>query len=202
MYLVSQLKTSQTFLSTSLNFHSWEESKYLMAQYSLGENKPIVGESVYISESADVIGRVTLGDHSSVWFNAVIRGDINDISIGANTNIQDGSILHVIEKLPCVVGSGVTIGHKVILHACEIGDSCLIGMGAVILDGVIVGEGSVVAAGSVCPPGKEYPPKSLIMGSPAVVVRPLTSEESTKYNNHYKTYLEAKDSFLKDCKKL
>lgn len=171
-----------------------------MALYSLGQNAPLLGAGVYISESADVIGRVFLGDDTSVWFNCVVRGDINDIKIGARTNVQDLSVLHVVEKLPLIIGNEVTVGHKVTLHACEIGDNCLIGMGAIVLDGVTIGEGSVVAAGSVCPPGKSYPAKSLIMGSPAKVVRELKPEEVNQYSNHYLNYIDAKNNFLKDCK--
>lgn len=173
-----------------------------MALYSIGAHKPHLGDGVYVSESADVIGQVFLGDNSSVWFNSVVRGDINVITIGENTNIQDLSVLHVFEKLPLTVGSGVTVGHKVTLHACEISNNCLIGMGAIVLDGTVIGEASVVAAGSVCPPGKVYPAKSLIMGNPAKVVRELTDEEVERYSNHFKNYVEAKNSFLKDCKKL
>jgi carbonic anhydrase/acetyltransferase-like protein (isoleucine patch superfamily) len=173
-----------------------------MALYSLSDYKPVLGEGVYISESADVIGRVFIGNHSSIWFNSVVRGDINDIKIGENTNIQDLSVLHVVEKLPLIVGSGVTVGHKVTLHACEVEDNCLIGMGAIILDGVKIGKGSVVAAGSVCPPGKQYPEHSLILGSPAKVVRKLTPEETSQYSNHFQNYIEAKDSFLNSCTKL
>lgn len=173
-----------------------------MALYSLGDNKPTLGDSVYISESADVIGDVLLGDHSSVWFGSVLRGDINSISIGAETNIQDLSILHVVKDIPLIIGKQVTIGHKVTLHACKVGDNCLIGMSSTVLDGVKVGANSVVAAGSVLSPGKVYPSGVLILGNPGKVIRELTPEEISKYGNHYKSYIEAKDQFLKECKKL
>lgn len=173
-----------------------------MALYSLGEAKPLLGESVYISESADVIGEVIIGDHANIWFGCVLRGDINKIEIGAQTNIQDQSVLHVVKDIPCIVGKQVTVGHKATLHACEIGDNCLIGMDATILDGAKIGAGSVVAAGSVVPPGKTYPPGVLIMGSPAKVVRDLTKEELEKYGKHYLNYIEAKDQFLRECKRI
>lgn len=173
-----------------------------MALYSLGDIKPQVGESVYISESADVIGNVVLGDNANVWFGCVLRGDINKIQIGESTNIQDLSVLHVVKDIPCIVGKQVTVGHKATLHACEIGDNCLIGMDSTILDGARIGANSVVAAGSVVPPGKVFPSGVLIMGSPAKVVRELTEDELKSYGQHYLTYIEAKDRFLKDCKKI
>ncbi len=170
-----------------------------MPLYSLGDNSPSLGNSVYISESADVIGRVHVGDHASIWFNSVVRADINDIHIGAETNIQDLSILHVVHKLPLIIGRQVTVGHKVTLHACEVEDNCLIGMGSILLDGVKVGRSSVVAAGSLLPPGKKYPGGVLIMGNPGKVVRELTEEERHQYGQHYKSYIEAKNEFLKEC---
>jgi carbonic anhydrase/acetyltransferase-like protein (isoleucine patch superfamily) len=170
-----------------------------MPLYNLGKHSPSIGESVYISESADIIGRVTLGDHSSVWFNSVVRGDINDIYIGSETNIQDLSVLHVVHKLPLIVGNQVTIGHKVTLHACEVEDNCLIGMGSILLDGVKVGKNSVVAAGSLLPPGKVYPSGVLIMGNPGKVVRELTKDELKQYGQHYRSYIQAKNQFLKEC---
>lgn len=170
-----------------------------MSLYSIDGNSPSLGESVYISESADVIGRVTLGDHASVWFGSVVRADINDIVIGSETNIQDLSVLHVVHKLPLIIGKQVTVGHKVTLHACEIEDNCLIGMGAIVLDGVKVGRNSVVAAGSVLPPGKVYPAGVLILGNPGKVIRELTDEELNQYGQHYKSYIEAKNEFLRSC---
>jgi carbonic anhydrase/acetyltransferase-like protein (isoleucine patch superfamily) len=160
-----------------------------MPLYSCREFKPEVDKSAFIAPSADVMGRVFVGRNASIWFNCVVRGDINEIKIGDNTNIQDLSLLHVVSDLPLIIGSGVTIGHKVTLHACTVEDNCLIGMDAVILDGAVIGENSLVAAGSVVPPGKKYPPGSFIIGSPAVVKRELTEEEKTQYGNHYKTYV-------------
>lgn len=167
-----------------------------MALYSYKGIEPKIGAGVFIAPSADVIGKVTLNDHVSIWHQCVLRGDINSISIGANTNIQDLSMLHVTGAHKLVIGSNVSVGHNAILHGCTIGDSCLIGMGAIILDGAEIGDQSVVAAGSVVPPGKKYPPGSMIMGNPAVVKRELKPEEIELYGNHYKNYLETKNEFL------
>lgn len=162
----------------------------------LNKYTPSQGEGCFIAPSADVIGHVEMGDNVNVWFQCVLRGDINLIKIGDNTNIQDLSMLHVVENIPLIIGKNVTVGHKVILHACTIEDSCLIGMGAVVLDGAVIKKNSVVAAGSVVPPGKTYPEGSLIMGNPAKVKRELTKEELDQYGNHYKSYIEAKNQFL------
>jgi carbonic anhydrase/acetyltransferase-like protein (isoleucine patch superfamily) len=170
--------------------------------YQIGNLSPQLGKEIFIAASADIIGNVELHDHSNVWYGCVLRGDINKIVIGENSNVQDGSVLHVTDVLPCIVGKNVTIGHKVVLHGCVINDSCLIGMGAVVLDGAVINEGSVVAAGSVVPPGKTYPPHTLIMGSPAKVVRELTAEERIQYGEHYKRYIKAKTAFLTKLKPL
>lgn len=139
---------------------------------------PTIAKSAWVAESADVLGDVTLGEHVSIWFQAVVRGDVHWIKIGAYTNVQDGSVLHVTNGIfPLTIGERVTIGHKVLLHGCTIGNDCLLGMGSVILDGVEVGDGSVVAAGALLPPGKKYPPGHLILGAPAKAVRPITPEE-------------------------
>lgn len=167
-----------------------------MALYSIESFAPSISEGVFVAPTADVIGRVELGKDSSIWFGAVLRGDINRIVVGEGSNIQDKSVLHVVEKYPCIVGKGVTVGHNVTLHACEIGDHCLIGMGATILDGAIIGANSLVAAGSVVTPGSVFPEGSFILGTPAKRIRGLTQEEWDQYGDHYKTYLTAKDSFL------
>ena len=129
-------------------------------------------------ESAQIIGDVIIGEESSVWFNAVIRGDVNHIRIGKYTNIQDGCVLHVARRtLPLLIGDEVTVGHNVVLHACTIGSQCLIGMGAIVMDGADIGEQSIVGAGSLVTPGTKIPPRSLVLGSPARVKRELTEEE-------------------------
>ncbi len=173
-----------------------------MSIYQLGEWKPRLGESTFIAESADIIGQVTLGDHANVWFGVVARGDVNSITIGAHTNIQDQSMLHVSKDFALTIGKNVTLGHKVTAHGCTIGDHCLIGMGAIILDGAEIGANSLVAAGSLIPPGKVYPPRSFIMGTPARATRTLSDKEIEEYGNHYRVYLEEKDLYLKELKKL
>ncbi len=139
---------------------------------------PQIGEDVYIAESADIIGQVTLGRGSSVWFGAVLRGDVMPIEIGEETNIQDGTVIHgTFNKAAAKIGRRVTIGHNVILHGCEVGDLCLIGMGAKILDNAKIPSRSIVGAGSLVTEGAEFPEGSLILGSPAKVKRSLTQEE-------------------------
>lgn len=167
-----------------------------MGLYSYKGFKPSYNKSVFIAESADLIGKVFCGENSNIWFQVVARGDVNEIHIGKNTNVQDHSMLHVTEKHALYIGDNVSIGHSVTLHGCVIGNSCLIGMGAIILDGAEIGENSVVAGGSVVPPGKKFPPKSMIMGNPAVVKRELTDEEALRYANHFKSYVRYKDEFL------
>lgn len=154
------------------------------------EHKPIIGSQTYLAPGSFVIGQVKLGDKVNIWFNTVVRGDVNFIRIGENTNIQDLSMLHVTSENPLIIGENVTIGHSAILHACTIEDGCLIGMGAKILDGAVIGKNSLVAAGSVVPPNKSFPPNSFIIGSPAVRKRDLTSEEIEEYSHHYKTYVD------------
>ncbi len=139
---------------------------------------PKVAQSAFVEASAQVIGDVIIGAQSSVWFNVVIRGDVNHIRIGERTNVQDGSVLHVTSDThPTVVGDDVTIGHNVTLHGCTIKDRCLIGIGSLVLDGAQVGEEAMVGAGSVVTPGTVIPPRTLALGSPARVKRELTAEE-------------------------
>lgn len=164
-------------------------------------HSPKIAETAWIADSADVMGDVTLGEHVSIWFQAVVRGDVHWIKIGDHTNVQDGCVLHVSNgTAPLTIGARVTIGHKALLHGCTIGNDCLIGMGAVILDHVEVGDGSVVAAGALLPPGKKYPPGHLILGSPAKAVRALTPEEQTQlidkgWRNYHGYVAEYRKSF-------
>lgn len=172
-----------------------------MSLYKFKEFTPNLGRDVFIAPSAQVIGEVELCAESNVWFNTVIRGDVNKIEIGAGTNIQDLSMLHVTEDNPLIIGDNVTVGHSVILHACTIESGSLIGMGAKVLDGAIIGEKSLVAAGSVVPPGKVFPKNSFIMGIPAKRIRELDADEIKEYSEHYKTYVtlarEYQESFSK-----
>lgn len=138
---------------------------------------PTLGRDVYIASTAVVVGDVTLGDASSVWYGAVLRGDINRIVVGHHSNVQDNAVLHLADDYPCVVGAWVTIGHSAIVHACTIGDECLIGMGATVLDGAEIGEQCLIGAHALVTSGMCIPPGSLVMGSPAVVKRALRPEE-------------------------
>lgn len=139
---------------------------------------PKIGKDVFIATNAAIIGNVTIGDRSSIWFQTVLRGDLMPVRVGSETNIQDGSIVHVThDQWPCIVGSRVTIGHGAIVHACTIEDECLIGMGAVILDAAVVEKHSFVAAGSVVKQGFRVPSGYLVAGNPAVVKRPLRDQE-------------------------
>src|SRR5437867_2721094 len=139
--------------------------------------KPSLANQVYIAKGAVVFGDVTVGEHSSIWYNAVVRGDINRIVIGHHTNIQDNAVLHLADDLPCIVGNYVTVGHAAILHACMIGDEVLVGMGSTVLDGAVVGEQSLIGARALVTPGTQIPPGSLVLGAPAKVARALTAEE-------------------------
>jgi carbonic anhydrase/acetyltransferase-like protein (isoleucine patch superfamily) len=139
--------------------------------------QPVLGQGVYIARSAVVLGDVTLGDYSSVWYHAVLRGDINRIVVGHHTNIQDLAVLHLADDLPCVVGNYVTIGHAAIVHACTVGDETLIGMGATILDGAVIGAHCIVGANALVTQGTQIPDGSLVLGAPAKVVRALSAPE-------------------------
>jgi carbonic anhydrase/acetyltransferase-like protein (isoleucine patch superfamily) len=139
--------------------------------------QPKLGKNVYIAKTATVIGDVTLGSHSSVWYGAVLRGDINRIVVGHHSNVQDNAVLHLADDFPCLLGSWVTVGHGAIVHACKVGDECLVGMGAVILDGVVIGKQSIIGAKALVTQGTKIPPGSLVLGAPAKVVRKLTKEE-------------------------
>lgn len=148
-----------------------------MAIFRLGEDSPQVADSAWVAESATVIGRVSIGENASVWFGSTLRGDSDRIEIGDDSNVQDGSVLHVDPGSPLVLGRGVTIGHQVMLHGCHVGDHSLIGIQAVVLDGARIGRNCLVGAGSLVTSGKSFPDGSLIMGSPARLVRPLTPEQ-------------------------
>ena len=139
--------------------------------------QPTLGQGVYLARSAVVLGDVTLGDFSSVWYNAVLRGDINRIVVGHHTNIQDNAVLHLADDFACVVGNWVTVGHSAIVHACTVGDECLIGMGATILDGAEIGAQSIVGANALVTQNAKIPAGSMVLGSPAKVVRALTEKE-------------------------
>ena len=153
--------------------------------------RPQIHETAYIAESADVIGDVHIGEQSSVWFNAVLRGDVFYIRIGNRTNIQDGTVIHVTNGThETVLEDEVTVGHNATLHGCYIERGCLIGIGAIVMDGVRVGAQSLVAAGALLSPGTVIPPRSLVMGVPAKVKRPLTDEEVAGLDVYWHNYIE------------
>ena len=139
--------------------------------------EPKIDETAFIAEGVDVIGKVNIGKNANIWYGSVLRADDNYITVGENTNIQDGSVVHISEGYPTIIGNNVTIGHKAIIHGCEIGDNTLIGMGSIVLDGAKVGEFTLLGAGSLVPPGKEIPSGVLAMGSPAKVIRELSEQE-------------------------
>ena len=150
--------------------------------------KPVLGRDVYLAKGAAVLGDVAVGDHSSVWYNAVLRGDINRIVVGHHTNIQDNAMIHVEDELPCLIGNYVTIGHLAIVHACTVGDEVLIGMGATILDGAIIGAHSLIGANSLVTQRTRIPPGSLVLGSPAKVARALNAAELAGLRNSAEKY--------------
>jgi carbonic anhydrase/acetyltransferase-like protein (isoleucine patch superfamily) len=144
--------------------------------------------TAFIAPTAAVMGDVTVGENASLWYHTVVRGDMAPIIIGSDSNIQDGTIVHVDEEVPCTVGQRVAVGHRVILHGCTVADDCLIGMGSVLLNGVTVGAGSVIAAGAVLPEGMQIPPKSLVMGVPGRIIRavdPALAERVKATWSHY-----------------
>ena len=156
--------------------------------YDLGDLRPR-SKALFVAPDAAVIGRVELGEDSSVWYGAVLRGDTDPIRVGSRSNIQDGTVVHTDEGHPTTVGDDVTVGHNVILHGCTIEDGCTIGMGAILLNGARVGANSLVAAGALLPEGREYPSGSLIMGVPARAVRELTEEERARVAEGSEVYV-------------
>ena len=171
--------------------------------YSIDNIAPKIDfNSSFIAESADIIGRVTLGQHVSVWFNAVIRGDTDDIIIGDNSNIQDNSVLHTDPGLKLKVGKGVTVGHKVMLHGCSIGDYSLIGINSVILNGASTGSHTLIGANTLITEGKEIPSGVLVMGNPGKVVRELTNDEKQALENSASVYTRKIDQYKSSLKKV
>ncbi|MDD2697977.1 MAG: gamma carbonic anhydrase family protein [Arcobacteraceae bacterium] len=164
---------------------------------------PKISKKAWVAPSADVIGNVKIGKDSSVWFGVVIRGDVHKIRIGKRTSIQDLSMIHVThyknedmsDGNPTIIGDDVTVGHKVMLHGCTIENGCLIGMSATILDGAVIGEGSIVGAHSLVTSNKVFPPHSLIMGSPAKVVKTLSEEEVANLIAHAGRYVKFKEEY-------
>jgi len=171
--------------------------------YNFKNFRPKIGKNTWIAPSADVIGDVEIGEDSSIWFGTVIRGDVHYITIGSRTSIQDLSMVHIThhkkadrsDGSPTIIGDDVTIGHRVMLHGCTIEDACLIGMSATILDNAVIGKESIVGAGSLVTKGKVFPPRSLILGSPAKVVRELTDVEVQELYASASRYVEFKNDY-------
>lgn len=175
--------------------------------------QPQVGKGGWVAPNATLIGDAVLGEDVSLWFGVIVRGDVHRIRIGARTNIQDLCLLHITQHEgearddadghPTIIGSECTVGHRVILHGCTVGDLCLIGMGAIILDGAEIGRESIVGAGSVVTPGKKFPPRSLIMGTPAKVVREVSETQVQEMQASWRRYVALKNEYhqarLGDC---
>jgi len=158
---------------------------------------PKIAKTAFVEQSAQVIGDVEVGEHSSLWFNCVVRGDVYSIRIGSETNVQDGTVIHVTSgEYGTVLGNQVTIGHNAVLHGCTIKDRSLIGIGAIILDDVTVGEESFVAAGSLVTPGMVIPPRSMVMGAPARIRREVTEDEIARINMHWQHYVDYKNTYM------
>lgn len=151
---------------------------------------PDIEKANFVAMSADIIGNVTAEENSSIWFNCTIRGDIESIRIGKNSNIQDNTVVHVGYDVGTVIGDNVTVGHSTIIHGCTIGDDCLIGMGAIILNHAVIGKESIVGAGALVTTGKKFPPRSLIVGSPAKRIRSVTDEELEGTRENTKSYVK------------
>ena len=173
-----------------------------MAVYEVDGKTPQVDSTAWIADSAQVMGHVTLGPDASVWFGCVLRGDTESMTIGEGSNIQDLTVMHADHGLPLTIGKHVTVGHKVMLHGCTIGDESLIGIGAIVLNGARIGKNCLVGAGSLVTEGKEFPDGSMIMGAPAKVVRQLTPEQIEGLRLSAQHYIDNARMFRATLKKL
>jgi gamma-carbonic anhydrase len=160
---------------------------------------PAVGARALVAPGAALVGDVRLGDDASIWYGAVLRGDLAPIVVGARANIQDGSVLHVADELPCLVGEETVVGHRVMLHACRVEEGCLIGMQSTILDEAVIGRGSVVGAGTLVTQRMIIPPHSLVLGSPGKVVKTLTAADEAFHRAVALKYVRLKDNYLADA---
>ena len=158
--------------------------------------RPLVGTGVFIADTARVIGDTQIGERSSIWFGSVLRGDINRVVVGHHTNVQDNSVCHVADDYACVVGNYVTVGHRVILHGCTVGDEVLVGMGAVLMNGVVVGEQSIIGAAALLTEGLQVPPGSLVYGAPAKVISTLGAMERGKIKGWAEKYCRVAAKYL------
>jgi len=173
-----------------------------MAIYQLGESVPEIDPSAFVADTATLVGKVTLKANASVWFGATLRGDNERITIGAGSNVQEGTVMHTDPGFPLDIGSDVTIGHQAMLHGCTVGDGALIGIGAVILNGARIGKGCLVGAGALVTEGKTFPDGSLILGSPAKVVRQLTQEELLRLEASAASYVARGQQFKTQLTKI
>jgi carbonic anhydrase/acetyltransferase-like protein (isoleucine patch superfamily) len=173
-----------------------------MAIYSLDEHTPRLAESAWVADSAQVIGNVVLGEGASIWFGAILRGDTEPLTVGKGSNIQDGSVVHADRGFPMTLGENVTVGHKVMLHGCTVGDGSLIGIGAVLLNGAKIGKNCLVGAGALVTEGKEFPDGSMILGAPAKAVKQMTPEQITGMQWAAKHYVENAVRFKNGLKKI
>lgn len=161
--------------------------------------EPRFGERVFIAENAAIIGDVEIGNDCSIWYATTIRGDVNAIRIGSRTNIQDNCTLHVThEQWPTIIAEEVTIGHGAIVHGCKVHRGALIGMGSRVLDGAVIGESALVGAGALVPEGMQVPPRTLVVGVPARIKRPLTEEELLRLEQSWRNYVQYKENYLKE----
>ena len=168
--------------------------------HTIKGHTPKIHENVFVAWNAAVTGQVSIAEDASIWFSASIRGDMNSISIGKGSNVQDNAVIHTDSNRPAVIGDNVTIGHGAILHSCTIGNNTTVGMGAIVLDGAKIGANSMVAAGSVVPPGKEFPDNSMIMGSPAKVAREMRPEEIEGFAQNCRSYVAMGKLYRAECK--
>ena len=173
-----------------------------MAIYQLGDESPDIDPSAYIAESANIIGKARIEAFASIWFNVTIRGDNECITVGANSNVQDGCILHTDPGFPLVIGKDVTIGHQAMLHGCSIGDGSLIGIQAVLMNGAKIGRNCLVGAGALITEGKEFPDNSLIIGTPAKVLRSLSEQEIAGLGRNSDNYVKRGQLFKMELKRI
>jgi carbonic anhydrase/acetyltransferase-like protein (isoleucine patch superfamily) len=173
-----------------------------MALYQLEDQSPQLAEGAWVADSAQVMGHVVLEQDASVWFGAVLRGDTEELRVGAGSNIQDGSVVHADLGFPVTIGAGVTVGHQVMLHGCTVGDNSLIGIQAVVLNGAKIGRNCLVGAGALVTEGKEFPDGSLIVGTPAKAVRQLTAEQIEGLRRSAQHYVDNARRFKNGLKKL
>jgi carbonic anhydrase/acetyltransferase-like protein (isoleucine patch superfamily) len=177
------------------NFIRNQASGDTVAIYKLGDDAPTIDESVFLADTATIIGRVTLEQNTSVWFGATLRGDNEPIVVGTDSNVQEGAVLHADPGFPLTIGEGVTIGHQAMLHGCTIGDGSLIGIQAVVLNGAVIGRNCLVGAGALVTEGKQFPDNSVILGSPAKAVRQVTDADIARMRGSAASYTDRREFY-------